>query len=190
MVAWLTTLAAQLLVSDDDIAAMRALLLAASSGDGQAMLEACRMLGEAGDPVATLDAVADLPDALPQTVLAALVISSFASVRRDYRSRQDAAMARTVLGATAADAYGAIGSAFGYEALDWIVWLVGAAMIELSAIAATRAPLVRVETGISLPSTLLAFDLYGDPARAAEIVDRNRSGTAMLMPVTFEALAS
>ncbi len=37
-------------------------------------------------------------------------------------------------------------------------------------------------------SSLLAWDLYGDPARGEEIAERNRTGTAMLMPVAFEAL--
>lgn len=55
---------------------------------------------------------------------------------------------------------------------------------------ADAVPVVRVETGISLPSTVLAHQLYGDAKRAEGMVDIARVGTPMLMPVTFEALES
>lgn len=56
--------------------------------------------------------------------------------------------------------------------------------------AADAVPVVRVETGISLPSTVLAYQLYGDAKRAEGMVDIARVGTPMLMPVAFEALES
>ncbi len=48
--------------------------------------------------------------------------------------------------------------------------------------------MVTVETGISLPSTLLAYKLYGDPARAGALCDVAGSMTPALMPARFEAL--
>jgi prophage DNA circulation protein len=63
------------------------------------------------------------------------------------------------------------------------------ATLHLSQTAAERAPAVRVETGVSLPSTLLAYDLYGDAGRAEALVDRNRVATSLVMPVSFEAVA-
>ncbi len=50
-------------------------------------------------------------------------------------------------------------------------------------------PVVLVTTARSLPATALAWSLYGDPSRAADLVSRNRVGTPAFMPVRFEALA-
>lgn len=50
-------------------------------------------------------------------------------------------------------------------------------------------PVVMVATPESLPSVAIAWALYGDPSRAAELVDRNRVGTPAFMPTAIEALA-
>ena len=50
-------------------------------------------------------------------------------------------------------------------------------------------PIVRVEAQRSWPSTALAWALYGDPARAQELVERNRVGTPLFLPATIEALS-
>ncbi|WP_066922655.1 hypothetical protein [Methylobacterium sp. CCH5-D2] len=55
--------------------------------------------------------------------------------------------------------------------------------------AVTLQPIVRVDLQRSVPSTALAFALYGDPARAPELVSRNRCGTPLFMPTTLEAVA-
>lgn len=48
-------------------------------------------------------------------------------------------------------------------------------------------PIVRVTAGERLPSTLLAWQLYQDPSRAAEICDRNDISTPFFCPVTLDA---
>ena len=156
----------------------------------RAFLETCRRIGEGADEpsgiVASLDRLM-LSDAIDR--LGALVIRCFVAVRVDYESRQAAQRARSQLSMNADDVYEHVAVAFGADALSWIVRLVGEAMLQISAIAATKAPVVRVETGLSLPSSLLAFDLYGDPERGRELVLRNGIGAPLTMPTAFEALA-
>lgn len=189
MEEWLAGLGAQILTGAEDIQGFEALLVRVGIGDATAFLEACRLLGEAGEASAVLDALDGLADVTPATLVGATVMHAFAALRVIYPSRQDASAARSRLGALADSVYPEAGAVFGHEALDWLVRLVGTAVVELSAIAAARAPVVRVETGLSLPSSLLAFDLYGDPGRGVELAERNRCGTSFLMPVAFEALA-
>lgn len=51
-------------------------------------------------------------------------------------------------------------------------------------------PVVLVEALRSLPSTVFAWRLYGDPERAEELVARNGVATPLFMPTQIEALAS
>lgn len=112
------------------------------------------------------------------------------ALRRSYPARQDAAASRSDYAAAVAPVLEEVGLTLGGDAYGWLKDLVGQAVVILSRIAADRAPLVRVESGVSLPSTRLAWELYQDPARAAELVERNKSGTPLVMPVAIEALAS
>lgn len=177
--------------ADATVARKMALQIEMGGQDGaRAFLETCRRIGEGVDDpsgiVATLDRLV-LSDAIDR--LGALVIRCFAAVRVDYESRQAAQRARSLLSTDADDVYEQVAVAFGADALSWTVQLVGEAMLQISAIAATKAPVVRVETGLSLPSSLLAFDLYGDPARGRELVLRNGVGAPLVMPTAFEALS-
>lgn len=52
------------------------------------------------------------------------------------------------------------------------------------------APVAQVEAPRSMPSLWWAWRLYGDPARADEIVARNRLPHPSFVPSTFEALVS
>ncbi len=65
--------------------------------------------------------------------------------------------------------------------------LIEIAVLIVSEQAANAVPIVRVETGVSLPSSVLAYQLYGDATRAQSLVDIARSATPMIMPVAFEA---
>lgn len=190
---WLSALIERFITAPSDLRlAQKHLAAIPAGGDaaGRALIEACRLLGEASEDSAglidALDAVEN-PAALDLFGLA--VVHSFAAVRAPYPARPDAQAARARLVARAQVAVEAAGDAFGFEAHGWLSRLTGAAAVQISRIAATRAPLVRVETGMSLPAQLLAYDLYGDPARDAELVARAKSATPMLMPVSFEALA-
>lgn len=66
--------------------------------------------------------------------------------------------------------------------------LVEVAVLIVSDQAANAVPIVRVETGISMPSTVLAYQLYGEADRAQGLVEIARSATPMLMPIAFDAL--
>lgn len=118
------------------------------------------------------------------TMAAALAV---AVVRVDHAARRDARAAREAFAATVAPVLETAG-AFSAEAWSWLASATGEAALALSRTGADRAPLVRVEIGVSLPSTVLAHRLYGDANRAAELVERNRVSTPVLMPTVLEAL--
>lgn len=63
----------------------------------------------------------------------------------------------------------------------------GAALEALDAEILTLNPIVRVTTGESQPACLLAWQLYGDTERAAELVRLNNARTPEFMPVTLLA---
>jgi hypothetical protein len=114
---------------------------------------------------------------------------SIAAMRRTYSARQDASRAREALRAAAQGVLDNAG-ALGAEVFEWTAGITGEAARGLSRTAASRAPLVRVETGVSLSSIRAAYALYGDPHRAGEIVDRNRVATPAFLPLAFEAPTS
>lgn len=185
-------LVATLLPDGDDRLRADALLPGLAMGGVNAVraaLDLARLIGEAAASAEAVAAVADATDDDALDAAARLVILCFALIRDDYPSRQDATAARALLTGAADRAYPVLSPA-GADALDWLVRLVGQTVVHLSEIAASRVPLVRVETGVSLPSTLAAYDLYGNAQRAGEIVRRNRLGTPMILPTGFEALAS
>lgn len=113
---------------------------------------------------------------------------SILTVRGSYAAQQDAAQARKSLGEIVSPVIAAAGS-LGDDVFAWIGSVTGEASLALSRVAASRAPLVRVETEISLSAVRAAYDLYGDANRAGELVDRNHVATPVFMPVSFEALA-
>lgn len=189
--ALLGDLTERLITDSEDLAATRLLGLTAAAGgaDGvAALLRLARLIGEASEPAALVAAIAALQPAGTLAALALAVADCFAAVRAAYPSRQDATTARARIAGTADQLYPRLGVA-GPDAVNFMVRLAGQAVLSLSVIAASRAPLVRVETNISLPSSLLAYDLYEDPARAAELVGRNHVATPMLMPAIIEAVA-
>lgn len=112
-----------------------------------------------------------------------------AVVRGDYAARQDARAAREAMAELVGPALAETGATLGDAAQAWLAGMTGEAARILSRMAADRAPLVRVETPISLTAIMAAYQLYGDGNRAQELVDRNRVATAALMPVGFEALS-
>jgi prophage DNA circulation protein len=103
-----------------------------------------------------------------------------------YTNRQDAIRARAKIASIANPVLPLCG-ALGPDAADALFDVWGKAADQLSNQIATLAPIVIIETPISMPSTILAYRLYGDPSRGAELVDRNKVGTPMLMPSIFEA---
>lgn len=184
-------LASELIADAEDrlTAAKLASAIAAGGSEGAtALLQLARLVGETADAATLAERLQTVTaiDVLDTTGL--LVAACFGALRQPYPSRQDAVTARKGI-AERADAAYRLASELSAELLDWLVRLAGETVQSLSAIAADRAPLVRVETGISLPSSVLAWQMYGDPSRGEEIVDRNRAGTPLVMPVVVEALA-
>lgn len=188
----LTDLAGRFLTDREDIASASRLTSDAAKGGVvgvSALLELARLVGEASQPGSMPAALTFTAVVGPLSALALMVVRCFAAVRADYPSRQDAIAARTRIAADGDALYQHLAPA-GADAVNFAASLVGATVLSLSRLAASRAPLVRVETNVSLPSSLLAWQLYGDPARSAELVQRNGVATPLAMPVTFEALAS
>lgn len=190
--AVIADLADRLLVDIEDRAIASRLAISAQSGSAtgvEALLSLARLVGEAADAnelASALDlaSVGGVP-----AQLALFVADCFSAARRDYPTRQDAIAIRTRIAAKADSLYPLLSPA-GAEAVAFVARLAGQVVISLSAVAASRASLVRVETGLSLSSAFMAWELYGDPQRAGELVRRNRVATPMLMPASFEALAS
>lgn len=125
--------------------------------------------------------------ALERAAIAGAV--SVAAVRRTYAARRDARTARQQLAAACDPVLIEVSAAFGADLYGWLSETTGQAALDISRAGANRAPMVRVETGVSLPSTAAAYALYGDANRAGELVDRNGVATPALMPIGFEALA-
>lgn len=121
-----------------------------------------------------------------------LLVTGYAALLVDveYPSRREAVSARAVLSAMADALAESFGDLLGYLVLEEFLEIVGSVALQLTAIAANQVPLIEVETGVSIPSTLAAWKLYGDPSRAAEITKRNGVGTPVYLPEKFEALSS
>jgi prophage DNA circulation protein len=112
-----------------------------------------------------------------------------ALVSADYLSRQDARRARERISPTVDPVLEQIGSGLDVTVHEWLIEVAATAASDLSDTAANRAPLVMVRTERSLPATALAYVLYGDASRAAELVTRNASATPAFMPTAFEAIS-
>ncbi|MQB36884.1 hypothetical protein DXT97_08735 [Agrobacterium tumefaciens] len=115
---------------------------------------------------------------------------AIAGGRADWVSRPQARAGRDRI-ASAGDAALSVVSAMGANGVDLYVWLSALTNIAVRLVsdqAADAVPVVRVETGISLPSTFLAYQLYGDAGRAASLVEIAGVSTPMLMPSAFNAL--
>lgn len=187
------TIAGELVTGDakdlSDISALSARIAAGGVDGASAALELARLVGLIADPDALAARIATESSASALDATTLLVAACFGAVRGDYASRQDAVDARAQIASRADATYRTAGN-LDADLLDWLIRLAGETIQQLSLIAADRAPLVRVETGISLPSSVIAWKLYGQPSRGEELAGRNKSGTAMLMPATIEAVAS
>ncbi|MER8667631.1 DNA circularization N-terminal domain-containing protein [Mesorhizobium sp. M1156] len=144
---------------------------------------------EAGDAfaAAAVPAGNDVFDLVSAAVFAAGFCQTLAA--GDYLSRQDARRARDRIAPVVDPAIEALSSGLDVAVSEWLSDIAATAASDLSAVAANRAPLVSVQTEISLPATALAYALYGDAGRAGELVQRNSVATPAAMPTSFEAIA-
>lgn len=190
-----------LVVSDTiDLARLVDLTLASGVDSVEAFfaggLEASRIIGESVLTPSAFEGIKparfDSQQAADLHAVLDAMISATAAPQVAWISRPQARAARHVVQAKGEKAL-AVLSALGPAYVDLYVALsrlVETSVRIVSDQAADSVPVVRVETGISLPSTVLAYQLYGDAKRAEGMVDIARVGTPMLMPVTFEALES
>lgn len=198
--AWLSELSSTLVTDALDAADMARRLSGAPALDAEAfaleMLSLMRVVAESVSSPSGFDAIKPAVFDADETADVATILTAYglsiAAPRIAWISRPQARAARTRI-AGLGEAALALVSARGAVAVDFYRYL--AKLIELSVLivseqAANAVPIVRVETGISAPSTVLAYQLYGDASRAEGLVDIARVGTPMLMPVAFEALES
>jgi len=106
-----------------------------------------------------------------------------------YTDRRQAIAARDRM-ATLAQAVQPLYGQLGPDAVAAFDAVWGEAAIHLSGRIASLAPVVAVEINRSMPSTVIAYTLYGDPSRATDLVARNRIAAPLLMPTRFEAAAT
>lgn len=200
VLSWLADMAATIVTDVDDlsdisqrIAAAPALEAAAFAAEALALT---RIIAESVTLPAEFDRIAAPASASGETLQAFSILvamgAAIAGCRVEWPSRPAARRARTRVSA-AGDAGAAAAGSLGGDGADLYAWLTAVTAVScrlISDIAADAAPIIRVETGVSLPSTVLAYQLYGDATRAGAMVDLAGSATPMIMPTLFDALAS
>jgi len=197
---WLGALAETLVADALDVADLSSRVAKAPALEGQAFalesLSIMRVVAESVTEPDGFDAIALPSGTDADTLAAATVLVAFglsvSAPRVSWISRPQARAARTRIVAHGEAAMAHV-SATGASALDlyqYLSRLVEIAVLIVSDQAANAVPIVRVETQMSLPSTVLAYQIYGDAARAGSLVDIARSTTPMLMPISFDALES
>lgn len=112
-----------------------------------------------------------------------------AEARSAFTDRRAADAARARINAACEAAYDRIGAVLGQDIAAVLGEVARRSSGHLVELATSLQPVVQVQSQRSAPSTALAWSLYGDPARAAELVRRNRCGTPLFMPAAIEAVA-
>jgi prophage DNA circulation protein len=200
VLSWLADLAATIIQDADDLADVSARISAAPDLDAVAFateaLTLMRVVAESVTVAADFDRISVPASATGGTRNAMAIMVSMglaiAGCRAEWPSRPMARSARSRVSA-AGDDGAAAADTLGGDGADLYSWLTAVSAIScrlISDIAANAAPVIRVSTGISLPSTVLAYQLYGDAKRAGDLVDLAGSSTPMVMPTLFDALAS
>jgi hypothetical protein len=200
ILTWLTDLVSDLVEDAIDKRELTQRIAAAPTLDaasfGAEVLTIGRVIGETVTTLPGFDRLS-LPSSLSgETRAAASVVLalmlSVSGARVDWPSRPAARNARARI-SEAGDIALAAASSLAEDGADLYGWLssvISSSVRVVSAIAANSVPVVRVETELSLPSTLIAYKLYGDASRADGVVSISRSSTPMLMPSAFDALAT
>lgn len=197
--AWLATLAGALVNDELDAENLAARLASAPTMNGEAFaleaLSIMRVIAESVDTPSAFDTIV-LPSVDGDTLVAATILLAFglsvAAPRVAWISRPQARAARSriVLHGEAALVHVSAKGPVAIDLFSYLSRLIEIAVLIVSDQAAIAVPIVRAETSISMPSTVLAYHLYGDAARAQGLVDIARSTTPMLMPIAFDALES
>lgn len=197
---WISDLSASIVADEEDLADITTRVVAAIelSADEFASeaLDLMRVVAENASEPSHFDQLALLPVVTGDTLSACSIMQalalSIAGGRIDWPSRPEARRVRSRVADTG-DAGLSAASSLGGDGADLYAWLSSVVAISvrvISDIAANAAPIVKVSTGISLPSTVLAYQLYGDAARAQGMIEIAGAATPLVMPTTFDALAS
>lgn len=112
-----------------------------------------------------------------------------AQARRTYADRPEAVAARAEAMAVFDDVLARIGRA-GLDLLDSLSAMAGLVAELAQRQEADIAPLITVSANRPLPALVWAWSLYGNPARADELVQRSGATHPGFLPERFEALAS
>ena len=120
--------------------------------------------------------------------LICLIEAMLADGRANVSDPAGAAIARARIAAAHDAAADRIGSLLGRVASQALARSARDMARHIADQASSLKPLVRVDVARSNPSTALAWRLYGDPARGAELVARAAGGTPMFMPTSFIAV--
>ncbi len=195
---WLGNLAATLVTDSLDAQSLSARLDIAptlgAEGFGLECISLMRVIAESVNSPSGFDMLRSGQFGTVETGNAAAVLLavglSVAGGRADWVSRPQARAGRDRI-AAAGDIGLAVVSSMGADGVDLYLWLSELVNISVRLVsdqAADAVPVVRVETGISLPSTFLAYQLYGDAGRADSLVEIAGVSTPMLMPSAFSAL--
>lgn len=178
-----------------EIAVLNLEPVSGAAGIADLMAQSTLLVASSGAPSACADAFAsatvDRRNDAMSLVASAVFAGGFclALVSADYLSRQDARRARERISPTVDPVLEEIGAGLDVSVHEWLTRVAAVAAADLSDTAANRAPLVMVRTEKSMPATALAYALYGDATRAAELVDRNLISTPAFMPTGFEAVS-
>lgn len=113
-----------------------------------------------------------------------------AEARSDFADQPAAIAARKRIALAMDGALDRLAAAgVGTGVLDLLGSVARTASDHIAVVTTDLKPVQRVTTATSMPSTALAWQLYDDPARAPELVARNRVATPLFMPTVFTALA-
>ena len=197
---WIEDLSSGIVTDVEDVADISTRIAAAPDlSAGVFSLEALsltRAVAESVDASSDFDLISaalQVDDAtLPMMQILQAMALAIAGVRVDWPSRPSARRARSRIssaGDIALVAASALGAG-GAETFAWLSSLIAVSSRLISDLAANAAPIVRVQTGVSLPSTVLAYQLYGDAARAEAMIDIAGAATPLVKPTHFDALAS
>lgn len=174
------------------IGAVQALARDAAPADASAGLYAAATATQACAPTSASPALMrsySLARALCVGLEVACLGEAFlAEARTDFADRQSAVAARARITAAMDGATDRIAGALGQAPLETLGTAARQSAAFLVAELSSLQPIARVRTARSLPATALAWALYRDPNRAAELVARNRTATPFFMATTLEAL--
>ena len=110
-----------------------------------------------------------------------------AEARTGFADRQAASAARARIRDAYDGAADRIAAALGQRTLIVLDTAAREASTFLVQEASSLRPVIRVDAARSFPAASLAWSLYADPSRAAELLARNGCGTPFHMPASFEA---